>query len=191
MKKLIFTLSIVLTISSYAFSLDTPVFMAEANTGYAIGVNAASSMQFDIRLIYPLNKFGFIAEAGSTISDINSTHLFIGPAFFFINNAQWNMPLALGFEYYHGETLFYGIGASLSVRRNLTNNFYAGLNLGITYAFNNVYDELTGYRTSREVVDDGTSNAVFINRTVPIFEKKDHYGSYLYFKPSLLIGLQY
>ena len=166
--------------------------MSKANAGYAIGINLDNATQIDLKIMYPYQRFGFALEAGTILTPNKaSTHVFLGPMIFFINNENWRVPLALGFDLIHGKTLYYGVGGFLSVHRRLVNHFYAGLNLGITYAFNNVYDELTGYQNKKEIVDDGTGNAVFVDRTVPIFERKNHYGSYIYFRPSFLIGLQF
>ena len=173
-------------------SNNLPAFLVEANAGYAFGVNLDSAMQIDAKLMYTFQRFGFAVEAGSIFTpDKTSFHVFLGPMVFLINTENWRVPLALGFDLYHGETLYYGVGGFASVHRRLFNHFYIGLNLGVTYAFNNVYDELTGYETKKEVVDDGTGNAIFVDRTIPVFKSKNHYGDYFYFRPSLVIGLQF
>jgi hypothetical protein len=166
---------------------DLPVFMTEINSGYAAGINLDNLIFLDVKIIYPYEKFGFVIEAGSMFTPDSSTiHVFLGPMMFLLNNSKWRVPLALGLDYFHGDTLYYGLGGIISLHHRLTNYFYAGLNLAITYAFNNVYDELTGYRTIVTTFDDGTTKT----QTVPVIERKDHYGSYIYFKPSILVGIQ-
>jgi hypothetical protein len=82
--------------------------------------------------------------------------------------------------------LYYGIGGMLSAHYRLLKNFYIGGNLGITYAFNNVYDEFVGFETKTTKYNEAT-----FTQTVPVFERKSHYGSYFYLRPSLVIGIQF
>jgi hypothetical protein len=193
-KKAFLFLFLVISVTVFSQSHDLTAFMVEATTGYALGINVDSAMQLSIKIMYPFERFGVALEAGTILTpDKASFHVFLGPMMFFINNENWRIPLAIGFDLFDGETLYYGIGGFISIHRKLTNHFYAGVNLGITYAFNNVYDELTGHRTERVVTEypAGSGNAVFMDREIPIFERKNHWGSYIYLKPSLLIGFQY
>ena len=192
MRKIIFII-LFFSISCAVFTQENiPTFMFETNVGYAVGVNLDNALCFDVRITYPYEKFGFVLEAGSIFTpNKNSFHVFIGPMMFLLDNEKWRIPLSLGFDFFQGETSYYGIGSIISGNFKFTKNLYAGLNLGIAFAFNNIYTEITGYKTSKEVVDDGTGNAVFVERTTPILENKDHWGIYIYFKPSALIGLQF
>lgn len=188
MKKALF-LILFLSISCIAFSQEYkfPAFMVEANTGYAIGINLNSAMQVDLKLTYLFNRFGFIVEAGSILTpDKASVHIFLGPMMVFMINEKWRVPVAFGFDMFYGNTFYYGIGAIASAHYILTKTMYAGLNLGITYAFNNIYDEFIGYRTITNVYNEGT-----FTQTVPVYETKDHYGSYVYLKLSAVFGFQY
>jgi hypothetical protein len=191
MKKLIF-LILFLIVSYTSFSHEDITFMTEINTGYAVGINLDNSVFLDARLSYLYKMVGFTVEFGSLFTpDKFSFHTFLGPMISIVNNEKWRVPLTIGFDLFYGKTLYYGIGSSFSLHYKLTKNFYVGINLGITYAFNNVYDEITGYKTNKEVDDDGTGNAIFVERTVPIIESINHYGSYIYIKPSILIGFQF
>ena len=169
--------------------------MAEVNAGYSIGINLDSAIEINIKAIYPLQtfqKFGLILEAGGLLTPDEFTfHLFAAPYYTIINNENWRVPIALGFELYHGKSLYYGIGGNISLHRRLTKNIYVGVNLGLTYAFDNIYNEFIGYDIKKEIIDDGTGNAMFADRPVPVYERKNHYGSYIYIKPSLTIGFQF
>lgn len=180
-----------IALNAFSQSDELPVFMFEVNSGYAVGVDLENAVQIDAKIISRFRNVGFLLEAGTLRTpDEPSVHIFLGPLVFFINDEKWRIPLALGFDLFHGETLYYGIGGIVSAHRTLSNNIYTGINLGITYAFNNVYNELTGYSKRKELTDDGSGNAVYIERTVPVFEKKDHFGRYIYIRPSIIIGIQ-
>ena len=171
---------------------DLPTFMVECDTGFAAGINLKSAMLLDVKLVYPYKRFGFVIETGGLVSpDYSVFHLFLGPVFFVVDNLKWRIPLAIGMDLMNGKTAYFGVGSIVAVHRRLTNYLYVGLSVGIIYAFDNLYKELTGYRTEKVVVDDGTGNAVFVEKTVPIYENKHHYGNNFYFKPSLVIGLQF
>ena len=192
--KNIFILLVFFIASFSVFSQDNdpPAFMVESDVGYAVGINLNNAVFFDVKLIYPYKRFGFVVEAGGLFFPGNKIfHVFLGPLIFFMNSTKWRMPLVIGMDYISGETAYFGIGSIFSAHRRLTKYLYAGLNLEITYAFINSSEELTGYKTEKVVVDDGTGNAVFAEKTVPIYETKQHYGNNLYFKPSALIGLQF
>ena len=138
------------------------------------------------------NKFGFVLQTALFFYEENiNYHIFLGPTFYFFNNPKLRVPLAIGFDVFGNKASYLGIGSLISVQYSFIKSIYIGFNFGITYAFNHIYDELTRYRTEKIVVDDGTGNAVFKNRTVPVFESKSHYGNRFYFKPSLAIGLQF
>jgi len=188
MKKIVFV--VLLSIFSvFAFSQESDfiTFMFEASPGYAVGINMESALFINGRIIYPIDRFGLVLEAGSLFTpEEASFNLFMGPMMFLFNNGTWRVPLALGLNIFNGETLYYGIGVIASVHYIFTRYFYIGLNIGITYAFNNVYDELTGYRTVTTVFNEGT-----FTQTLPVYESRDHWGNYIYFRPSLVIGLQY
>jgi len=187
MKKL-FVVLFFIVISGLAFSDDLPTFMVETNAGYAIGVNLDNAMQTDAKLYYSFKRFGFAAEAGALTSTDNSAfHMFLGPMFYFINTDKWRVPLVVGFDLITQDTTFFGVGATVSLHRRLSNFFYTGLNLGISYAFDNPYEEITGYKTTVTKFDDGTTKS----QTAPVLENKSHPGTYMYFKPSLVVGLQF
>ena len=162
-------------------------FMVEPNIGYAIGINLESSLQIDVKLMYPFQKFGFAIEAGTILTQEKAhIHVFLGPMMFLYNNNNWRIPVSLGINLFNGKTLYFGFGGFVSAHYKLTKNIYTGFNLGISYAFNNVYDEFTGFRTETVKYNEGT-----LTRDVPVYERKDHYGSYIYIKPSLMIGFQF
>lgn len=170
------------------FSDDLPAFMVELNAGYSLGINLNNATQADIRLYYSFEKFGFTIEAGGLFStDYSAFHLFLAPIYYFINNDKWRLPLAVGLDFINDKTYFIGIGSFIAIHYRLTKYIYTGFNLGVTYAFNNIYEELTGYKKTITNFDDGTSKT----QTTPIYEIKDHYVNNFYFKPSLIIGLQF
>ena len=182
----------IITFSIFSQEDNLPVIMAEFNTGYAVGINTDSGVELGVKLMYPFLKSGVLFELGGIFTPDKPTfHFFIGPMFFIYINDAWRVPVTFGFVLLNGKTLYYGVGGIVSVHRKLTKNIYAGLNIGITYAFNNVYDEITGYKTEKVIADDGTGNAIYIDREVPIIERLDHWGSYIYIRPSLSIGLQF
>ncbi|MCL2181021.1 MAG: hypothetical protein FWB83_07825 [Treponema sp.] len=198
MKKfIIFSLFLIISHTAFSQNDTQPVFIIEANAGYSIGINTDSAIQFDVKFIYPYHRFGIILEVGGFFIPDNITfHCFLGPMYKIIDNNKWRLPVALGLEFYQGKTLFYGIGGIISAHYLFSKHFYVGLNIGITYAFNNVYEEITGYRDASIGVD-GSGNKVYpigpggapILQT-PIRERKDHYGNYFFIKPSFLIGVQ-
>jgi hypothetical protein len=188
MKKLIFLfLFSIVSYTSFSQSNDLPAFLVEANVGYAVGINLDSAVKIDIKVMYTFTKFGFALEAGSLLTpDKYSFHVFAGPMMFFINNEKLRVPLAIGFDLFQGKTLYYAIGTCLSLHYRLTKYIYAGINLGITYAFNNVYDEIVGEKENKIVYLEGT-----FTQLIPIIESRSHYGSYIYIKPSISIGFQF
>jgi hypothetical protein len=189
MKKLFFLL-LFSTTSFIVFSQnnDLPAFMLELNTGYSVGINLDNAVQIDIKLIYSFERFGFAVEAGSLFStDYSAFHLFLAPIYYFINADKWRLPLAVGLDFINDKTSYIGIGGVIAIHYRLAKYIYTGFNIGITYAFNNIYDELTGYKTTVTNFDDGTSKT----QTTPIYESKNHYGNNFYIKPSLVIGLQF
>jgi len=193
MKKVVFLLCLIL-ITHIAFSQtsELPFIMIEAETGYAVGISLDNAAFFDARFFTAFNRFGFVLQAGMFFNkETLNYHIFLGPVFYILNTSKWRLPLAVGLDVFGDKASYLGIGGLISLQYAFTKRFYAGLNLGITYAFNYIYEEVTGYRTDRIIVDDGSGNAVFTDRTVPIYENKNHYGSYFYFKPSLAVGLQF
>jgi len=191
MKKLLFAL-LFIAVSGYIFAENLPAFMVETNVGYAVGVNLNNAMQIDTRLYYSFERFGFAIEAGSLFTtDYSVFHLFLGPMYYFINNEKWRLPIILGFDFMKNETDYLGAGAVIALHYRFTKYFYTGVNLGITYAFDNIYDEITGYKTEAYTYIDGSGNPQLGKRNVPVMESKHHYGNNFYFKPSLVIGLQF
>jgi hypothetical protein len=190
-KKLILGVLIV-AISGYAFSDDLPGFLIEANGGYAVGINLNNAMQAETRSCFLYEKFGLAIEVGGLFStNYSAFHLLVGPMFLAINNEKWRLPIIIGFDFMNGKTTSFGIGGIIALHYRFAKNFYAGINIGIVYVFDKFYEELTGYKTNKEIVNDGTGNAVFVENTVPIYENIHHYGNSFYFKPSLSIGLQF
>jgi len=190
-------LFLLLLFSSYfAFSQDNdpPNFMAELNAGYSIGINLDNAFNLDVRFYYPaIKRFGLVLEAGGLFSqDTKYFNLFIAPMFFVINTEKWRVPVAVGFDLFAGDTFFYGIGGLAAVHYSITRNFYVGFNFGVTYAFDNRYDELTGYRKENYFYTDPATGFVKEgSRDVPVYETKSHFGSYIYLKPSIVIGIQF
>ena len=177
----------------YYTPTDTPpFFMVESSAGYALGVNLDNAAFFGVRLIYPFERFGLIVEAGRMFPQNSSAfHFFLGPMMYFVNDPQLRVLLSLGLDIMGGETTVLGIGSTLSIHRRLGNFLYAGINLGIVYAFNHIYEVRTGYRTNRVIEADSAGNPVFAYRTVPVYENKNHFGNRFHFRPSLLIGMQF
>jgi len=175
----------------------SPIFMIETSGGYAIGVDLDSAAFFGARLVFPFRRFGLAIEAGSMFLHDNSYgHVFFGPLIYVVNNSQWRVPISLGFDMIvKGDGNRLGIGGSVSVHRMLTSRFYAGANLGISYAFSHRYSRevFRGYRTGNILVDDGTGNAVFVEVTAPVYETENRnvFGNRFHFRPSLLIGMQF
>jgi len=187
MKKIILLfLFFIISYTAFSQSDELPAFMIEINAGYAIGINLNNTIPVNVKLIYSYERFGFVAEAGGLFSDSSFFHLFLGPMIYVINIPKWRIPIALGFDIFHGESLYYGIGSIFSAHYRLTNNLYVGLNIGITYAFNNVYEEFVEYRTITTIYNETT-----LTQTVPVYESKNHFGSSIYIKPSLSIGMQF
>ena len=192
MKKLFFVLSIVFILSVSAFS-ETPNFIIEVSNAYAVGINLNNAYQLNARLYYPFGRFGLVLEAGNIfIQDNNLFNFFIAPVFFIIDTEKWRMPVAVGFDLMRGQNNFYyGIGGMVAAHYSFAKNFYVGVDLGITYAFDNKYDELTGHRTEAYTYVDNNGQPQLGTRDVPIFENKSHFGNYIYFKPSITIGFQF
>jgi hypothetical protein len=196
MKNIIFL--IIFTITSYfAFSQnDLPGFLVEANTGYAFGINLDNVLSVDLKLLYPINSSGINTEIGilhaNSVEDLR-LRFFIGPMFFFHNSSQWRSLITMGFHVSANiasidKSFYLGLGSSVSLHRQLTRNIYAGLNLGITYVFNIIYEEIIGYNTS---VITNTNTGLTSEYTYPEKKYKNHFGNNFYIKPSLLIGFQY
>jgi len=187
MKRLLLTIFI-LNISIFAFSQDLPSFLIEANAGYALGINIDSAIQIGLKLTYPIEKFGFSVEAEIMLNSekISFQSSLVGFVVFFYIKEKWRIPVTIGFEINNGNTFYYGIGGVISAHYMLTKSFFVGLNIGITYFINNVYDELTGYKTNTIIYNEG-----IFTQTVPVFEKKNHWGSYIQIRPSILVGLQF
>jgi hypothetical protein len=166
--------------------------MIEADAGYAIGINLNNAAFSDIRYFTSFDRFGFVLQAGSFFSqETIAYHIFLGPMMNLIKTPKWRVPLALGIDIIGENSHYFGIGSLIAVQYAFTNRFYVGFNLGITYAFNNIYDEITGYRTNKTVGQDDGGNDIIITQTVPVMESKNHYGNRFYFKPSLVIGIQF
>jgi hypothetical protein len=137
--------------------------------------------------MYSFQKFGVVLEGGSLLaSEKAALHFFLAPAYYFVNTEKLRIPLAIGFDLYNGNTMYYGIGSILSAHYRLAKNFYIGANFGITYAFNNVYDEFVGLETKTVKYKEGT-----FTQEVPVYESKSHFGSNFFLRPSLVIGLQF
>jgi hypothetical protein len=186
MKKIILTLLLFIFMLGFTFSEDLPTFLVETNVGYSIGIKLENALQIDARLIYSFRTFGITLQAGSLLTDKSTIHLFIAPAYYFLNNQKIRIPLAVGFDLFHGKIVSYGIGSMLSVHYRLSKKFYAGGNLGLTYIFNKVYDEFVGYETKKIVY-----NETILTQTLPVYESKSHYGVSFYIRPSLVVGLQF
>jgi len=193
MRKIFVLLAFFITpIVAFPQDNDLPAFMVELDAGYAFGINVNSAVNFEVKLLYTYQRFGFVVEAGALISDNTVFHLFLGPAFFFINNEKWRVPVAVGFDLSGGKTLFYGMGGLVAVHYSITKNIYTGINLGVTYAFDNRYDELTGYRKGTYFYTDPDTGFVKEGTTdIPVFETKSHFGSYVSITPSIVIGFQF
>jgi hypothetical protein len=163
--------------------------MFEINSGYAIGFNLDNAIPIEAKITYSFTRIGFVLEAGSLIiPDQRTFHFFLGPSFYILkNSSRWRIPFALGFDQLSfKDNNYYGFGGIIALHYRIMNHLYAGFDIGFVYYFNNIYAELTGYRTIKTVFDDGTIKT----QTVPIIENKNHFGNYFYFKPKILIGLQ-
>jgi hypothetical protein len=103
-KVLLVYLFLIISYNAFSQNNGLPAFMIETNAGYAIGVDLDSAMEINVRLIYAMQRFGFIGEVGSFLTpEKNSGHIFIAPMMFIINNEKWKVPLAVGFDLFHTE----------------------------------------------------------------------------------------
>jgi hypothetical protein len=184
-------------ISTAVFAQDTDSlsFMIEFSIGYAVGVNLDNATFFDVKLLYPFGRFGYAVELGGILStDERLAHAFLGPMVLIVDTQKLKVPFIVGVDLLGiigGKTTWLGIGGIVAAHYSLNKTTYLGINFEATYAMNNRYEEIVGYQTNRETVDDGTGNAVFVNRIIPITEMKSHYGNNWYIKPSILIGYQH
>jgi hypothetical protein len=186
-----FFFSLLFIISSLAIfpqENELPSFLAELSTGYAVGIGLDNAFNFDIKFMYPYKRFGFAIEAGGLFTSSGPAfHTLLGPMILIVNTPKWRVPLIFGGDMILRDTTYFGVGGILSVHRRLSNIIYFGASFEVTYAFANLYDELTGYKTNVTKFDDGTSKT----QTVPVFENKSHFENNFYLKPSLLMGLQF
>jgi len=174
MKK-IFLVFIILFLSGFAYSQDPLSIFVETSAGYSIGINIDGAFQMDLRMTTLLGKYGLMFEYGGAFSPGNpSFHLYLGPAMLVYSNGNWKIPLSIGFDIFSGNTIYYGFGAAASAQYKFSKYFYTGFNFGITYAFNNVINEV-----------------IAISSQGPKIVKKDRFGSYVYLRPSIVIGAQF
>jgi len=187
-KSIFIVVFIIISHTGFSQSNELPAFLIEANAGYAIGFTLDNTVPINLKLTYLLlGKYGLMLEAGCLLtSDQIYFNGFIGPVVFFYINEKWRVPVSIGLAVIDGNTFYYGIGSTASIHYIFNKHFFMGINLGVTYAFNNVYEELTGYKTITTTYNEGT-----FTQTVPVYEKKNHLGNYIYLKPLLLIGLQF
>ena len=195
MKKFVVVIALI-AIANPLFSKinESPAFMIESGAGYAVGINLDNAAFFGIRLIYPFERFGFVVETNGMLVQGNLfSHIFIGPMMYFVNSPQWRILLNLGLDVKGRGTTILGIGSTISAHRKLGRALYAGFNLGVVYAFSHIHEVQAGYRTDRVLVEypPNSGNAIFIDRVIPIYETRNHFGNRLQFRPSLSIGLQF
>jgi len=182
---------------------EEPAFLAELTTGYAFGINLQESVPVEIKLVYPIFRFGLTLESGVLLGENNGFHFFLGPTFFVINNSKVRVPLSIGLDLCTiNENLYYGIGGIISFNYVLHKNIYAGANLSINYNFNNPYEEVVRIETKDAAIgiDPETGNKIYpmdkegkpiLETRTPIKENRNHFGNYIYIKPSISIGFQF
>jgi hypothetical protein len=202
-KAVFFFLLIVLASLIYSLDDELPTVLIELNSGYAFGKDLDSSMPIELKLVYPYTLFGFTVEFGPSLNS-NSTgmHCFIGPTLFIINNPKIRLPISLGFDLFYQNTIYYGLGSIISFNYSLTRNIYVGINTEINLHFNNPYEEVVRIdeKDASVGIDPITGNKIYpIDKNgdpiyytyTPIKETKDHFGSYMYIKPTIAIGIQF
>jgi hypothetical protein len=207
MKKII--LLVMVTVfhhSTFGLENETPSFLMEVNTGFAAGIEMPGFVPAAIKFVYPYARFGFTMEAGGLFSnEKRAFNLFLGPAFFVVNNPKIRMPVSLGFNLLLGEGkkgTYYGIGGIFSVNYSLTRNIYAGINIGIDYNFDNPYEEVVRINRKDAAIgiDPTTGNKIYpvdkdgnpvYETNTPVKENRNHIGNYVYIKPTIAVGVQY
>jgi len=186
--KFFVVISLVFITNIFAQENETPAFLIELNTGYAIGINMPSSVPIEIKMVYPYNRFGFTIETGILLADNIGFHLFLGPTIFILNNPKIRIPVSLGFDIaiLDKNKFYYGIGGIISFNYSLNKNIYCGFNLEINYNFNNPYNEIVGYKDAAIGMDENGNKIYPIDREgnpvlyMPILENRDHFGNNIY-----------
>ncbi|MDR0554641.1 MAG: hypothetical protein LBG76_07575 [Treponema sp.] len=200
-KKAVLSFLLVLGVSS-AFGLDNemPSVLIETNVGYAIGVNLPHAMPVELKLVYPISRFGFTVEGGASFfyEEAPGYHLFLGPTFFVINNPKIRAPISIGLDIVGNKNnSYWGIGGLVSFNYSIRKNIYVGINLEINYDFNNPYEETVGYKDAAIGIDQEGKKIYLLDphgdpiKYTLVKENKNHLGNNLYIKPTLGIGWQF
>jgi len=149
MKKYILLILFAVCVTN-AFSRDfieEPAYLLELETGYAFGINLQNSVPIEIKMVYPIFRFGFTLESGILLGENIGFHFFLGPTFFIINNTRMRVPLSIGLDLCTiNNNLYYGLGGIISYHYVLHKNIYVGVNFSINYNINNPYEEIVGFK---------------------------------------------
>ena len=170
--KLIIFFLLIFAVNAYTQEYETPYFMVELNSGYAIGVDFPNAIPVEIKFTtYTYKNFGFTAQAGVLLEDDISFHSYFGPVFFIINNSKMRLPVSLGLDVFllNGNESYLGLGAAVSYQYVIFKNLYIGINVSVSYNFIGTEYEIKG-------VNQIKSNIVFNNN--------------FYIKPAIGIGFQ-
>lgn len=168
-----------------------PLILYELGSGYGIGINMAGSVPLEIRMTVPLSNWGYMLFGGVDFGKNIGGHGFIGATYFFINNSAMRLPVSLGFTISGNKKNFYlGLSSLVSYHYIFAKNVYAGINLEITYNFNDRYTVIDGNGDGMATNGvDGSGNPI---TTFPSPETKaaNHWGSYVTIKPTICIGYE-
>jgi hypothetical protein len=135
MKKILIVVFVFICIKSvFSQENETPAFIVELNTGYAIGMELPDVVPIEIKLVYPYTRFGFTIESGILLGENIGFHLFLGPTIFIINNPRMRVPVSFGLNFnVINKNTFYGIGGIVSFNYAIHRNIFIGANLSINY----------------------------------------------------------
>jgi len=176
-EKLILIFLLAFAANAYCQDYQTPYFMAELNSGYALGFDFPNAIPVEIKFTtYTYKNFGFTAQAGVLTGDNISFHTFFGPAFFIINNSKMRLPVSIGIDLFlkDGNESYLGFGGIISYQYVITKNIYIGINVSASCNFIGTENKITGVNSNGSPVIE--SNIIFKNN--------------FYIKPSIGIGFQ-
>ena len=204
MKRIFITLVLLFFVfKAFSQEFKEPAFIIELNAGYAIGIDLPNVIPIEIKLVYPVNRFGLTIESGALLGDNVGFHFFIGPTFFVMNNYRIRVPLSLGFDInVMNKSTYYGIGTIVSFNYFFHKNMFLGLNLSLNYNFNNPYKEVVRIETKDASIgiDPITGNKIYpmdkdgnpiYEIHTPIMENRNHFGKYIHIKPTISMGFQF
>jgi len=190
MKKTICLITLSLVVCSlFGQGNETPFAMYEIGSGYSIGINRDNSVPLEIRMVIPFGNFGIMVSGGADFVKENGGHAFLGVSYFVFNTKSMRVPVSLGFGISGNQKHFYmGFSGMASYHYMFTKNIYAAFTVEVNYSFNDRYNDIVGNGAG------SPANGVVYPITIlpaPKTEETNHFGSYVYIKPTICIGYQF